>query len=115
MTKYLQLLLDLLEIQDKEPYLEISKIIEKNTDKKLKVYHQHFFIFEWYRDLLDWKLSPEEFLQLWDINSKLRFDTKKLDSISYLQTNPDFDDDTIYIFDSISDWIIQPRENVFYV
>ena len=115
MTKYFELLLDLLEIHDKDPYIEIAKIIEGNTDKKLKVHHQYFFIFEWYRDLLDWKLSPEEFLQLWDINSKLRFDSKKLDSISFLQSNPDFDDDTIYIFDSLSDWIIQPRENVFYV
>ena len=115
MIKYFELLLDLLEISDKDLYIEIAKIIEKNTDKKLQVYHQYFFIFEWYRDLLDWKLSTEEFLQLWDIDSKLRFDSEKLDSISYLQTNPDFNNDTIYIFDSLSDWIIQARENVFYI
>ena len=115
MTNYFKLLLDLLEIQDKESYIEISKIIEKNTDKKLQVHHQYFFIFEWYRDLLDWNMSPEEFLQIWDIGSKLRFDSKKLDSISYLQTNPDFDDDTIYIFDSLSEGIISTTENVFYV
>lgn len=114
MTKYFELLLDLLEIENKDSYIEISKIIESNKYKKLKAYHQYFFIFEWYRDLLDWKLSPEEFLQLWDIGSKLRFDLNKLDSISYLQSNPDLEDDTIYIFDSISDWIIQPRENIFY-
>ncbi|MBO4516933.1 hypothetical protein J5751_05950 [bacterium] len=46
MTKYFELLLDLLEIQDKDPYIKIAKIIEENPDKKLKVHHQYFFIFE---------------------------------------------------------------------
>ena len=35
MTNYFQLLLDLLEIQDKEPYIEVSKIIE-TADGKIK-------------------------------------------------------------------------------
>lgn len=115
MTKYFELLLDLLEIQDRDLYVEIAKVIEDNTSKKLKVYHQYFFVFEWYRDLLDWKLSPEEFLKLWDIGSKLRFNHQKPDSISFLKSNPVLDNDTIYIFDSISDWIIKSKENVFYV
>jgi hypothetical protein len=46
MTKYFELLLDLLEIQDKDSYIEIAKVIEKNTDKKLQVHHQYFFVFE---------------------------------------------------------------------
>ena len=114
MTKYFELLLDLLEIENKDSYVEISKVIESNKDKKLKVYHQNFFIFEWYKDLLDWKLAPEEFLQLGDMDSKLRFDLDKLDSITFLQSNPKLDDDTIYIFDSLSEDIIDPKDNVYY-
>lgn len=114
MTKYFELLLDLLEIENKDYYVEISKVIESNKDKKLKVYHQYFFIFEWYKDLLNWKITPEEFLQLGDMGSKLRFDFNKPDSITFLQSNPKLDDDTTYIFDSLSEGVIEPKDNVYY-
>ena len=115
MTKYFELLLDLLEIENKDSYIEIAKIIESNKNKKLKAYHQYFFIFEWYKELLEWNMEPEEFLQLWDMWSRLRFDHDKPDSITFLQSNPKLDKDTIYIFDSLSDGIISTTENVFYV
>lgn len=115
MTKYFELLLDLLEIENKDSYIEIAKIIESNRNKKVKAYHQYFFIFEWYKKLLEWDMEPEEFLQLGDMWSSLRFDNDKPDSITFLQSNPKLDKDTIYIFDSLSDWIISPAENVFYV
>jgi hypothetical protein len=46
MIKYFELLLDLLEIENKDSYIEIAKIIESNRNKKVKAYHQYFFIFE---------------------------------------------------------------------
>ncbi len=115
MTKYLELLLDLLEIENKDPYIEVSKIIETNKGKDIKVYHQHFFIFEWYKKLLDGILSPEEFLQLGDMDSALRFDLSKPDSISFLKSNPKLDPNSIYIFDSIADWILSAQKNIYYV
>lgn len=115
MTKYFELLLDLLEIESKSPYIEIAKVIESNKDKKVKAYHQYFFIFEWYKKLLEWDMEPEEFLQLWDMWSSLRFDHDKPDSITFLQSNPKLDKDTIYIFDSLSEDIIPTVENVFYI
>lgn len=114
MTKYFELLLDLLEIENKNSYIEIAKVIELNKDKKIKAYHQYFFIFEWYKKLLDWAMEPEEFLQLWDMWSILRFDHEKPDSITFLQSNPKLDKETIYIFDSLSEGIIPDIENAFY-
>lgn len=114
MTKYFELLLDLLEIENKDSYIEIAKVIESNKDKKIKAYHQYFFIFEWYKRLLDWNMEPEEFLQLWDVWSSLRFDYNKPDSITFLQSNPKLDKDTIYIFDSLSDGIITKTNNTYY-
>lgn len=114
MTKYFELLLDLLEIENKDSYIEIAKTIESNRDKKVKAYHQYFFIFEWYKKLLEWDMEPEEFLQLGDMWSSLRFDHDKLDSITFLQSNPKLNKDTIYIFDSLSEGLIPTAKNVYY-
>ena len=114
MTKYFELLLDLLEIENKDSYVEIAKVIESNKDKRLKAYHQYFFIFEWYKKLLEWNMELEEFLQLWDMWSSLRFDYNKPDSITFLQSNPKLDRDTIYIFDSLSEGLVDPMENIYY-
>jgi len=114
MIKYFELLLDLLNIEDNWSYVEIAKLIEKNKDKDLKVYHQYFFIFEWYRDLLDWKIDTEEFLKIWDIWSRVRFPDDKPDSISLLSSDFTPDKNTMYIFDSLAEWIIPEQDNVFY-
>ena len=110
----MKLLLDLLEIDNKDSYIEIAKIIESNSEKKIQAYHQYSFIFEWYQMLLNWKIEPEDFLQLWDFQSKINFDKNKDDSISFLKSNPKLQKDTIYIFDSISKWIIPESENIYY-
>jgi len=114
MIKYFELLLDLLEIENKDSYVDIAKVIESNKDKKLKAYHQYFFIFEWYKKLLEWNMELEEFLQLWDMWSSLRFDYNKPDSITFLQSSPKLDRDTIYIFDSLSEGLVELMENVYY-
>lgn len=114
MIKYFELLVDLLNIPKDTKYTDIAKVIESNIDKNLQVHHQYFFIFEWYRDLLEWKISQEDFLQLWDIGSKLRFSDDRVDSITFLQSNPKLDKNTIYIFDSLAEWIIPEQDNVFY-
>ena len=36
----------LLEIENKNSYVKIAKVIESNKDKEIKAYHQYFFIFE---------------------------------------------------------------------
>lgn len=114
MIKYFDLLLDLLEIEKSDKYHKVAEIIWQNISRDIQVYHQYAFVFLWYYKLLKWEISQEEFLQLWDFQSKILYDTKKLDSISFLKTNPVLDDDKIYIFDALAEWIISEKDNVYY-
>ena len=114
MEKYFNLLLDLLDIPQNQNYPQILEVIEKNKDKKIHFYHQYWFIFQWYQDLLNKKTSPEDFLQLWDIDSQINVDIQKSDSISFLRSNPILDQNSVYIFDSLAEWILAEQGNVFY-
>ncbi len=114
MEKYFDLLLDLLDIPQNKNHFQILEIIEKNKNKQIYFYHQYGFIFQWYQDLLNKQISPEDFLQFWDIDSKIKIDLKKLDSISLLRSDFDLDKNSIYIFDSLAEWIIAEQGNVFY-
>ena len=64
--------------------------------------------------MLKWEISEEEFLQLWDFQSKILYDTKKFDSISFLKSNPELENNSIYIFDSLAKGIIPSQDNVCY-
>ena len=114
MTKYFELLLDLLEISPKEDFLKVAKVIEDNRWREIVIYHQYSPVFYGYMDLLDWKISIEDYLQIWDINSNILYDSTKKDSISFIKGNPKLQNDTIYIFDSISQGIIPDKENIIY-
>lgn len=114
MRKYFELQLDLLEIQDKEDYLKIVELIEKNPKANFEIYHQYALLFEWYQKLLNWEISEEEFTQLWDFQSKIKCDPKKLDSISFLKNTQNFDKDTIYILDELAKGIPNDISNLYY-
>ncbi len=114
MEKYFDLLLELLDIQDKESYKKIAKLIEQDPKVDFEFFHQHSFIFEWYQKLLNWQISKEDFSQLWDFQSKIKIDLKKPDSISFLKSNPKLDKKIIYVFDTLAQWIIEESENIFY-
>ena len=121
MIKYFELLLSLLDIEESSrvEYIAVANKIEliwesSNSYSSLQCYHRHAFVFKWYQKLLNKKITTEEFTQIWDINSKISFDTKKQDSISFLKSNPVLDDNVLYIFDKISDWIVSEKNNVVY-
>jgi|GEM_PF-7058556 len=59
-----ELLLDLLDIEDKNNYIEIAKLIETKKYKNIKTLHKHGFIFELFNDFLDNKISLEEFVKI---------------------------------------------------
>jgi len=113
MEKYFNLLLDLLDIKQDQSYVKILKIIDDNKDKKIFFYHQYSFIFEGYQKLLTKELSLEDFLQIGEIDF-LKIDLNKLDSISFLHSKPKLDPDSIYIFDSLAEWIVSKQKNIFY-
>lgn len=70
MRKYFDLLLDLLEIEDKASYEKLAQHIEEATaEAKILFAHRARFILSWYLDLLKWELAPEEFVLLGDVES----------------------------------------------
>ena len=70
MQKHLLLLLNLLEIPATQEYKEIARKIEESPEQKLNMVHKYSFIFEWYQDLINDKITAEEFLSIWDFQSK---------------------------------------------
>ena len=72
MRKYFDLLLDLLEIEDKASYEKLAQQIEDApADAKILFAHTARFILSWYLDLLKWELAPEEFVLLGDVESSI--------------------------------------------
>ena len=70
MRNYFDLLLDLLEIEDKAPYQSLAQQIEEapaNADFLFA--HRASFILNGYLDLLKGELAPEEFVLLGDVES----------------------------------------------
>ena len=80
MQKYFDLLLELLRpeddnfiIEEKQKLSATAKKLEERWDKKLKIAHKVRFIFETYEELLNEKISLDEFLATWDITSKKKY------------------------------------------
>jgi len=71
MIDQFELLLDLLNIEDKQHYLDTAREIEKKQHKKIKTSHKHWFVFELFDDFLDHKISLENFVNIWDIEWKI--------------------------------------------
>lgn len=71
MIKYLELLLNLNEIYEKEKILDIWKNFISNKSKSLYSFSKYSYIINWFKDLLEWKINDESFVWLWDIDSTL--------------------------------------------
>ena len=112
MQKYFDLLLELLRPEDDDFAMEekkklsaTAKKIEERWYKNLKIAHKVWFIFEAYEDLLNEKITLDEFLATWDITSKRDISKPGVSSIEVLnwiiQWKND-DENTLFILDSIS-------------
>lgn len=115
MQKYFDLLLELLRpedddfvIEEKKKLSAASKKIEDRWDKNLKIAHKIWFIFEAYDDLLNDKISLDDFLATWDITSTRNLNTNtqtSLDTVnSIIKWNIEDDNNTLFILDAISFW-----------
>ena len=113
MQKYFDLLLELLRPDDDDFVMEekkklsaTAKKLEERWDKNLKVAHKVWFIFEAYENLLNDKISLDEFLSTWDITSSEKLDKNNESSIDILNSiinwKIDVKDNTLFILDSIS-------------
>lgn len=120
MQRYFDLLLELLRPDDDDLILEekkklsaTAKKLEERWDKDLKIAHKVWFIFEAYEDLLNDKISLDEFLSTWDITSTRKLDTNNESSIEVLDSIINWKSnikDTLLILDSISFWILANKD-----
>ena len=112
MQKYFDLLLELLRhedddfaIEEKKKLSATAKKIEERWDKNLKIAHKVWFIFEAYEDLLNEKISLDEFLATWDITSKKNISwnyKSSIDILNWIIYWENNDKNTLFILDSIS-------------
>lgn len=120
MQKYFDLLLELLRpeddnfiVEEKKKLSATAKKIEERWDKNLKIAHKVWFIFEAYEDLLNEKISLDEFLATWDITSEKNiswpseYSIQVIDSILKWKNN---DKNTLFILDSISFWTLAKND-----
>ena len=112
MQKYFDLLIELLrpnkddfEIEEKKKLSATAKKIEERWNKNLKIAHKVWFIFEAYENLLNERITLDEFLAIWDITSHSKLSTNSEASIpvvdSIIQWKND-NENTLFILDSIS-------------
>lgn len=112
MQKYFDLLLELLRpeddnfiVEEKKKLSATAKKLEERWDRNLKIAHKVWFIFEAYEDLLNEKISLDEFLATWDIISKRNISDTSESSIKVLNWIIQWknnDENTLFILDSIS-------------
>ena len=112
MQKYLDLLLELLwpedddfVVKEKKKLSATAKKLEERWNRNLKIAHKVWFIFEAYEDLLNEKITLDEFLATWDITSKRNISESTESSIQVLEWIIQWkndDEDTLFILDSIS-------------
>lgn len=119
MQKYFDLLLELLRpeddyfvIEEKKKLSAAAKKIEEKWDKNLKITHKVWFIFKAYEDLLNEKITLDEFLATWDITSKRNISNINESSIQVLNWIIEWknsDKNTLFFLDSISFWILSKK------
>lgn len=72
MDKYFDLLLDLLEIEDKAAYQELAhQIAHAPAEKSFLFAHRGAFLLQGYLDLLRGDMAPEELVLLGDVESTI--------------------------------------------
>ena len=112
MQKYFDLLLELLWpedddflIEEKKKLSATAKKLEERWNRNLKIAHKVWFIFEAYEDLLNEKITLDEFLATWDITSGRNiseFDESSIEVLNWIIQWKNDDENTLFILDSIS-------------
>ena len=116
MQKYFDLLLELLRpedddfaIEEKRKLSAAAKKMEERWNKKLRIVHKTRFIFEAYKELLNERITLDEFLSTWDITNSKIIQNNNESSLSIIHKIIDWkikENDTLFILDSISFWTL---------
>lgn len=121
MLKYFELLLELLRpenddfvAEEKKQLLAAWKKLEERWDKNLEIHHRYRFIFSAYDDLINERISLDEFLATWDITSNQNLNNNNESSISIINSMIDGTlkntDNTLFILDTISFWSLSDND-----
>ena len=111
MQKYFDLLLELLRpedddfvVEEKKKLSATAKKLEERWDKNLKIAHKVWFIFEAYEDLLNEKITLDEFLGTWDVTSErnIKPSESSIEVLNWIIEWENNDENTLFILDSIS-------------
>lgn len=112
MQKYFDLLLELIRpdnddfvLEEKKKLSATAKKLEERWNKNLKIAHKVWFIFEAYENLLNEKISLDEFLATWDITSERNISKSNeysIDVLNWIIQWKNKDENTLFILDSIS-------------
>lgn len=113
MQKYFDLLLELLRpeeddfmMDEKKKLSAVWEKIENRWDRNLRIAHKYSFLFNAYDDLVNDKISLDEFLATWDITSKRKLQMNNESSIDVVNSIIKWEikesDNTLFILDSIS-------------
>ena len=112
MQKYFDLLLELIRpddddfiIEEKKKLSASAKKLEERWNKNLKIVHKVWFIFEAYEDLLNEKITLDDFLATWDVTSERNIsksNESSIDVLNWIIQWKNKDENTLFILDSIS-------------
>jgi hypothetical protein len=95
-------------LDEKKKLSTSAKKLEERWDKNLKIAHKIWFLFDAYDDLLNDKVSLDNFLATWDITSTKRLSTNTKTSLDILNSIIEWDmeneNNTLFILDAISFW-----------
>jgi hypothetical protein len=92
-------------MEEKKKLSATAKKLEERWNKNLKIAHKVWFIFEAYEDLLNEKITLDDFLATWDITSERNISEPSKSSIEVLNWIIEWknnDENSLFILDSIS-------------
>lgn len=103
MEKYFDLVLELLELEEKEKLKDTALQIKNHQEKwdNISFFHQYDFLFKAWLALCAQEISEEEFVQIGDVDSQFKlYDENKMNAKGYFNAlkNNSFSED-VYVID----------------
>ena len=115
MEKYFDLVLELLEIEEKEKLKDTALQIKNHQEKweSISFFHQYDFLFNAWLALCAQEISEEEFVQIGDVDSQFKlYDENKKNAKEYFNAlkNRDFTEDVFVIDQDAWNFFLTEKE-----
>jgi len=118
--------LDILEIENTVGFLKVAEFLQSNPNYGMVCRHRYGLLFDYFVELLNWKMDVEKFMSLWDLSWKnMIFDLKQENSydffLSFRESDSNYWNSKILVIDKIvsefyySENIFSKFENIFYI